>query len=145
MSTVHELMVVNDVVIFFPRTIREHVEKYVRKYSIDWLTVLDKSRDYDTLKIQLSEKEKEINRLAAVADDRERALNEKEREIATLSEARRQLEAVLVERDKLLKEISHQAELRLSEMEKMTHIIEEQRDEIQLLHAARNEMQESPD
>ena len=237
-SSVHELMVVNDVLICFPRSIREHVEKYAREHSIDWLSVLDKSRDYDTFRIELGEKEEEINRLAAAARERERALTEKENEIGTLaqaireqnevllerdallktnarqaaeamkgqkgpglasviqemetalkekekeirtisearrkqdavlverdkllkqmekslkekekeigtiSEARREQDAVLVERDQLLKEISREAELRLSEMEKMAKVVEEQRREIQLLRAAAEDLERSPD
>jgi len=234
-SSVHELMVVNDVLICFPRSVREHVEKYAREHSIDWLSVLDKSRDYDTFRIELGEKEEEINRLAAAARERERALTEKENEIGTLaqaireqnevllereallktnaeamkgqqkdpglasvtqemeraledkekeirtisearrkqeavlverdkllkemekslkekekeietiSDARRQQDAVLLERDQLLKEISRQAELRLSEMEKMAQLVEQQRQEIELLCAACKEIGKLPD
>jgi len=103
MSSVHELMVVNDVLICFPRSIREHVEKYAREHSIDWLSVLDKSRDYDTFRIELGEKEEEINRLAAAARERERALTEKENEIGTLAQAIREQNEVLLEREALLK------------------------------------------
>src|SRR6267378_1270054 len=103
MSSAHELMVVNDVLICFPRSIREHVEKYAREHSIDWLSVLDKSRDYDTFRIELGEKEEEINRLAAAARERERALTEKENEIGTLAQAIRNQNEVLLEREALLK------------------------------------------
>ena len=77
LSPAHETMVLNDVLIFFPGGAREALTHYAYEHSINWLTVLDKSRDYDLLLAQLKEKEAAIQEKEAVI-----------RELAAASEAR---------------------------------------------------------
>ncbi|MCX6135485.1 MAG: hypothetical protein NTU47_16895 [Ignavibacteriales bacterium] len=73
LSKSHEIAIANDVIMFFPSKVRSEVEAYTYAHSINWLTVLDKSRDYDVLLKQLKDKEKELE-----------ASVEKERVIDTL-------------------------------------------------------------
>jgi hypothetical protein len=97
----HEIAIANDVIIFFPAAARAAVERYAYEHSVNWLTVLDKSRDYDALLTQLKEKEreleasvekdKEIDRLKAAAEERAKVIEssndqlvEKDQEISRL-------------------------------------------------------------
>jgi hypothetical protein len=70
LSSVHEVMVLNDVLICFPAVVRESLRRYAHEHSIDWLGALDKSRDYDLLLSQLKEKEVMIRELAAACEAR---------------------------------------------------------------------------
>lgn len=88
----HEVMVLNDVVLFYPSSIQEIVQQFAHLTAIDWLSVLDKSRDYDALLTQLKqkenllqEKEMQIHLLASVAHERETALQQKETVINNLA------------------------------------------------------------
>lgn len=56
----HEIMAVNDMLIFHPPQIGQHLKSYAHEHSIDWLSVLDKWRDYDVILKQSKEKETEI-------------------------------------------------------------------------------------
>ena len=60
LNSLHELMVINDVMVFYPRSSRESIKQYAIGKSVDWLNVFDKSRDYDVLLQQLTCKEEEI-------------------------------------------------------------------------------------
>jgi hypothetical protein len=85
LSNGHEVMVLNDVILYYPSTIRTAVQQYAYMSSVDWLSVFDKSRDYDSLLAQLHEKEDQIQLLKRVAQEREVALIEKEEMIQQLS------------------------------------------------------------
>ena len=86
LSHQHELVVLNDCILFFPKKIKHAVHEHAYKNGIDWLTVLDKSRDYDLLLKQLIEKEEQIkemdeqiNALASICAERETELIKKEK------------------------------------------------------------------
>ncbi len=55
LSSTHELIVINDTFIFFPSQIRGSMRKYAYEYSIDWLSVLNKSRNHDLLTAKVDE------------------------------------------------------------------------------------------
>lgn len=57
LSETHNIMVVNDCILYFPTKIKSDIELYAHHYGIDWLSVLDKSRDYDNSVNLLREKE----------------------------------------------------------------------------------------
>ncbi|MGD0397761.1 MAG: hypothetical protein ABSC04_02490 [Syntrophobacteraceae bacterium] len=56
--------------IFYPRNIREDIKTFFVRTGVDWLSVLDKSRSYDDLLVQLQLKDLEIRKLLAVCDER---------------------------------------------------------------------------
>jgi len=92
LSTVHETIILNDTIIYYPRTIRETIKNYAHESSIDWLTVLDKSRDYDTLLRQqekmLKQMQKQNNQIFVLSKDlviKDKAINDKENSITLLS------------------------------------------------------------
>jgi glycosyltransferase involved in cell wall biosynthesis len=66
LSSAHEVMVINDVLAFYPSTIRDQLRSYASAHGFDWLFAVDKSRDYDLLLTQLIEKEDMINKLSAL-------------------------------------------------------------------------------
>ena len=70
LSPAHEVMVLNDVLVCYPAGVREALTQYAYEHSINWLTVLDRSRDYDLLQAQLKEKEAAIRELAAACEAR---------------------------------------------------------------------------
>ena len=67
----HEIMAVNDILIFHPSQIRRHLKAYAHECSIDWLAALDKSRSYDEILKQSKEKEAEIFKLKNSAEEKE--------------------------------------------------------------------------
>jgi len=71
----HELMAVNDMLIFHPPQIRQYLKSYAHEHSIDWLAVLDKGRDYDDILKQSKEKESEILELKRSAEERMRVID----------------------------------------------------------------------
>jgi GT2 family glycosyltransferase len=46
LSAQHEIMVVNDVIVFFPEAVRAPLEKYARDFGIDWLAAAAYLRDH---------------------------------------------------------------------------------------------------
>lgn len=52
LSDEHELMVVNDYIVFYPRRIREALKVYAREYGVDWLGIM-KSIEQKDEKIEL--------------------------------------------------------------------------------------------
>lgn len=86
LSHTHNIMVVNDTIAFYPKKIEKTMQKFAHENGIDWLNVLDKSRDYDKLLTESKEKEKEIHHLKKVCDEREAALRSKNPSISTISD-----------------------------------------------------------
>jgi hypothetical protein len=66
LSDAHELMVVNDVIAFYPRVAREPMEAFARRNGIDWLAVL---RRVDSLEAHVAE-------LTRILDERLALINE---------------------------------------------------------------------
>lgn len=81
LSDRHELMVVNDVIAFYPRSIKEAVEAYARRHGVDWL----RARQSLEENVKLRSTHAQI-----VAD-----LNAKEALIQTLDAAALEKEAVI--------------------------------------------------
>lgn len=77
MSVDHELMVVNDNILFFPSSIRDTVARYARMQGVDWLGVLDNQR----------ERYRELEELRRICAEREREVSDRSRELVELNEA----------------------------------------------------------
>jgi hypothetical protein len=78
----HHLVVVNDIIVFFPKRLRDEMDQFCQQYGKDVLSAWDKSRDYNLLLSQLREKE-------AFIQDQEQTLQEKE---TCIQDQARQLE-----------------------------------------------------
>jgi hypothetical protein len=69
LSAEHMLMIVNDVIIFYPPALDEPLRAYAHETSIDWLHVLDKSREYDVMHKALLEKDAALHRALAASEE----------------------------------------------------------------------------
>lgn len=74
LSNDHSLMILNDNIFFFPKETEKRLREYGYQNGIDWLNVLDKSRDYDKLLVQLKDKDAEIFNLKQICDQREKII-----------------------------------------------------------------------
>ena len=63
-SNAHELMVVNDVMVYFPRRLKEQVRRYGHENGVDWLTIADMYRQTKDVIAELDAKEDEIKSLS---------------------------------------------------------------------------------
>lgn len=59
----HDLMVFNDVIMLFPRHLKEKIRRYAHEHGADWLTIADMSRQTGEVIAELDAKEKEIKAL----------------------------------------------------------------------------------
>jgi hypothetical protein len=63
LSRVHDVAVVNDCILFYPHSLRAGIQQFAHEHGVDWLHVMDKSRDYDKILAQLTQKDKLLRRL----------------------------------------------------------------------------------
>lgn len=99
LSSAHEVMVLNDVILYYPSQIREPVQQFAHGVSIDWLSIMHKSGYYDSFLSDLQEKEAEIKLLANIAEERKLSLSQKEGEIQRLTEVAEERGASLLEKE----------------------------------------------
>ncbi len=99
LSSHHLFMVVNDTILYFPVTLRNAVRSFAHEQSINWLTVLDRSRDYDSVLMGFKAANREISNLIEAA-------KEKDEEISRLS-------AAAIEKDEEINRVLNAAEQRL--------------------------------
>lgn len=73
----HQMMVVNDLILFYPEPATAAVSRFAAEHGVDWLQVMSKVRDYDNLQQQLEglahqgkEKDNENRLLQRTADER---------------------------------------------------------------------------
>lgn len=75
LSAVHELMVINDVIAFYPKAARASMEVYARTHGVDWLHARQAMTENTTIRAAMEEKEELIHRL-------DKALKQKDSTIA---------------------------------------------------------------
>ena len=148
LSSVHEMMVANDVIMFYPRSVREKVREYAYRNSIDWLQVLFKSKNYnavksefdslqgqfDGLQSQLVDKDKEIDQLKAESEERARVIVDvnsqlvgKDKEIANLlsiaDERSRVIHLINEELETIKRHWSYRSLVKIKRILEKAHII----------------------
>ena len=99
LSSHHLLMVLNDTILYFPVALRDALKSFAHEQSINWLTVLDRSRDYDSVLMEFKSANREISNLIE-------AVKEKDEEISRLS-------AAAQEKDEEINRVLNAAEQRL--------------------------------
>lgn len=72
LSARHELMVVNDVIVFFPPAARDSIHSYARKHGVDWLRAFQSNLENTALRGSLEEKESVIQGLLKAMEHAER-------------------------------------------------------------------------
>jgi hypothetical protein len=63
LSSQHETMVVNDVIAYYPAAAREAMQRYSRNYSVDWLAMIHRVRQYEQLDQQCARQREVIEQL----------------------------------------------------------------------------------
>ena len=81
LSSQHRLMVLNDVVVFFPEKLQRAIAEFAHHHAIDWLSVMDRSRDYDKVLTDSRTKDIEIAGLARVCSERLKLIESQSDEI----------------------------------------------------------------
>ena len=118
----HELMVVNDVIAFFPPKARRAVIDYARKYGIDWLRASQSLAENPALRQSLEEKQAAIEELSRAISDLRGQLEEKESLIEGLHQS--DLHKQLEEKESLIEEL-HQSDLH-KQLEEKEAVIKQQ-------------------
>ena len=77
-SGTHQVMVLNDTIIFSPPSAGNALREYGRQAGVDWLGVMSKVRDYDNLQLQFDGALQQL-------EEKERTIQEKESAIQDLS------------------------------------------------------------
>lgn len=83
----HELMVVNDVIAFFPKQARPAMESYAKNFGMDWLLASNCLKENGSFMRQLDEKEQVIH-------EKDRAILEKEAAINKLTSTLQTYQAI---------------------------------------------------
>ncbi|MDO8811307.1 MAG: glycosyltransferase family 2 protein [Gallionella sp.] len=115
-SISHQVMVLNDAIIFFPRSIAKAVQDYGQAQGVDWLSMLHKTRDYDNLRVQFDHLQVQFDGLQSQLDDMLVQLKSKDVEIGKLKEA-------TIERDVeigKLKEATVERDVEIGELKEAT-------------------------
>lgn len=106
-SSQHELSVVNDVIIFYPKLARDSVISYAKKQGVDWLRASQSLLENMDLRRALEEKHEALMRLTESLVEKEEALVqltqslvEKEAVIQELNTALESCRASMLNRDK---------------------------------------------
>ena len=81
LSSEHELMVVNDVIAFYPLSAKSALEIYAQNCGIDWLTAANCLKENGSFMRQLEEKESVIQQQGVVIQQKESIINEQARAI----------------------------------------------------------------
>ncbi|MFN8369816.1 MAG: hypothetical protein U0T83_04220 [Bacteriovoracaceae bacterium] len=81
LSSNHNLVVFNDVLVFYPSKIKNELFEFISKRVFDHLKFVDKAKEYDTLIEQINRKEHEINEKESEIDEKEAEIHKKEIEI----------------------------------------------------------------
>jgi hypothetical protein len=89
-SSQHELSVVNDVIIFYPKLVRDSVISYAKKQGVDWLRASQSLLENMDLRRALEEKHEALMRLTE-------SLVEKEEALVQLTQSLVEKEAVIQE------------------------------------------------
>lgn len=103
-SSKHELAVVNDVIVFFPRSARDAVAEYARKHGVDWLRAQQSYLENGELRRSLDEKQIELDNIYLCAEERLSQLRENLNSSRALTRAIEEKEAALVSLTRSLEE-----------------------------------------
>lgn len=124
LSTQHSLMVLNDCILFYPNKIEENLRAFSHHIGVDWLTILDRSRDYQNLLNQLGEKDEEIDKLKGECNKKDQEIIDKQAEIIALQEICNQREHEVRSKEQEIADLSRICEQRLVEMDAKQQVIE---------------------
>lgn len=109
LSTKHELMIINDVIVFYPKVAQEVVKHYARRWGLDWLLVCrslqenqELRQENEELKMELQKTEKGGQHILRFNDTLVATLEERDIAIRQLKETIATLKSVLLERERYI-------------------------------------------
>ena len=127
LSTAHEILVLNDVIIYFPSSISNGVRDFASRCGIDWLTVLDKARDYDDVLEKFKEQDADVKRLNRLLEEQTRSLEERYADI-------KRLNRLLEEQDADVKRLNRLLEEQDADIKRLNRLLEEQDADVKRLN-----------
>lgn len=68
LSEFHQIIVLNDVIIFYPKNIHNSIHAFAIMHGVDWLKITDKAGDYDLILNSAKEKEQQIKLMKSEID-----------------------------------------------------------------------------
>lgn len=71
LSKQHEVMVINDVIAFYPKSINRRITSYARKYGVDWLRSRQSLVENDNLHVLLEEKHQALMQMTKICEEKE--------------------------------------------------------------------------
>jgi myosin heavy subunit len=129
LSNQHEIMVINDVIVFYPTNVREPITEYAREVGVDWLRANQSLTENGSLREAIEEKEAEMQEKHEALMRLTKSFEEKEAEMQEKQEALMRLTKSFEEKEAEIKE-KHEALMRL------TKSFEEKEAEIKEKHEA---------
>lgn len=75
LSKSHELMVVNDMIVYYPAPIKDRIVSYAQQYGVDWLKIGHYAEEITNLKTVCEERLEVIERLHKECGELSKALN----------------------------------------------------------------------
>ena len=105
LSSLHSLIVVNDVIIYYPQKIDQQIKNYAYFHGIDWLVAYYKSERYDQILQELEEKEQQIQGLDKALRNILQESEEKEKQIHLLAMSAQDRLKIIEELDRELTKI----------------------------------------
>ena len=102
LSEQHELMVINDVIAFYPKNIHGSIVRYARKYGVDWLRASQSFEENTGLRIALEEKEVVIQQLSGALVESQAALVESQAALVESQAALAKSESALIEKESVI-------------------------------------------
>lgn len=102
LSAKHNLMIVNDVIVYYPQQLNNELSCFAHKQGADWLGAMEKSRKHDTLLKEVTAKEKVIFDLHSIAEQRLQIICHQEKYLAAKDELLRSKTSELAAKDELL-------------------------------------------
>jgi hypothetical protein len=81
LSDSHEIMVVNDVIAFYPPGAHDAMQAYARRHGMDWLRAVQSLRENDELRATMQDLNRQLKEKEAAIAEKEAAIDEKEAEV----------------------------------------------------------------
>jgi hypothetical protein len=135
LSDAHEVMVLNDVIVYYPRAIQAAMQQYAHQHSIDWLVILEKLRYFEQLMPQLEAKE-------AVLQQQDAAIQEKEQSIAELTVAAGDRLQIIQEQAQKISQLEYEIEqLKQQQQQRIQQIRRSKREAVQKIVATAKSQQ----
>ena len=142
LSTGHEVMVFNDVMIYYPTTIRAAMQQYAHQQSIDWLVVLEKLRYFEQSMPQLEGKEAVLQQQNTAIQEKEAAIQEKEQSIAELAVAAGDRLQIIQEQGQKISQLEYEIEqLKQQQQQRIQQIRRSKREAVKKIVATAKNQQ----